>query len=114
MHDTGNPPGRWPMHAWLQAMQARISSARPSAALVANSGSAMKARAMAITSASPSVSARSASWGWLMRPQARTGTDTASRIARAAGSAAPVGVNMVGTMWLAPARVCVPPVVTLT
>ena len=62
-----------PKQPWLQAMQARISSVRPSRALIASSGSAIWARTMPIMSACPSASTFSARAGSLMRPGGEDG-----------------------------------------
>ncbi|CDG85755.1 hypothetical protein GJA_5158 [Janthinobacterium agaricidamnosum NBRC 102515 = DSM 9628] len=43
----------WPRQAWLQPMQVLISSVRPLAALLTNSGSARNGRAIDTRSASP-------------------------------------------------------------
>ena len=64
------------MHAWLQPMQARISSARPCSALVGISGSQISARVMTTMSACSFASTCSASCGWLIRPATITGTLT--------------------------------------
>ena len=65
------------MHAWLQPMQARISSASPCSALAGSSGSQISARVMPTMSAWPLASTCSPSCGWLMRPATMTGTLTA-------------------------------------
>ena len=64
------------MHAWLQPMQARISSASPCSALAGISGSQINARVMTTMSACPLASTCSPSCGWLMRPATMTGTLT--------------------------------------
>src|SRR4029079_2667741 len=60
-------------HAWLQAMHTLISSARPSLALLANSGSASIGRAIDTRSASPLARSASATSGVLMRFEASDG-----------------------------------------
>src|SRR5436190_12910591 len=62
--------------AWLQAMHTLISSARPSRALLANSGSASIGRAIDTRSASPRARIASATSGVLMRFEAMTGMRT--------------------------------------
>ncbi len=66
------------MHAWLQAMQARMSSRRPASASAGMLGSQMSALFMMTASAKPSAMMRSASCGWFTRPAANTGTETRS------------------------------------
>ncbi len=66
----------WSRHAWLQAMHVLISSARASAALRTNSGSASNGRAIDTMSASPSARTASATSGVLIRLVATTGTET--------------------------------------
>ncbi|MCY1436055.1 hypothetical protein D9M71_521700 [compost metagenome] len=73
MQEIGRPRWKWPMHAWLQAMQARTSSWRPEPALFGISGSAISARVMPHTSAWPRATICSASCGWLMRPVTNSG-----------------------------------------
>src|SRR5690606_39694394 len=65
--------------AWLQPIQVLISSALPAAALLTNSGSAKKGRAMEIISASFSAKARSATSGVLIRLVATNGIETSPR-----------------------------------
>ena len=72
MHEIGTPCWKWPMQAWLQPMQARISSTRSAEDLFAISGSQIIARVMIAMSVRPSAIAVSASWGWLMRPATMT------------------------------------------
>ena len=67
-------------------MQARISSVRPSRALVAKTGSAIWPRTTPIMSAGPSARIRSASAGSLIRPVANTGSETTSLTPAASGS----------------------------
>ena len=74
------------MQAWLQAMQARISSMRPSRALLGISGSEIIARVMPHMSAWPAASTPSAICGWLMRPATNTGKPTAVRKVPAFGA----------------------------
>ena len=74
------------MQAWLQPMQARMSSRRPRAALAGSSGSQMSARVMTHRSAWPAARIASASWGWLIRPATMTGTRTTC-LTRAANGA---------------------------
>jgi hypothetical protein len=66
--DAGDRHSRWkwPMHAWLQAMQARTLGAA-AVGLVRHCGSQISARVMPQTSAWPRAMISSASWGWLMR-----------------------------------------------
>ena len=68
----------WSRHAWLQAMQVLISSARPAAALLRNSASASSGRAIETRSASPEARISSAVSGVLIRLDAQTGTDTSA------------------------------------
>ncbi len=68
----------WSRQAWLQAMQVLISSPRPAAALVTNSGSASSGRAIETRSAPPSARIDSASSGVLIRFDAQTGTETSA------------------------------------
>ena len=86
-------------HAWLQAMHTLISSARPSRALLANSGSASIGRAIDTRSASPAARIASATSGVLMRFDAMTGILTASLSRRAANAQAARGTfcAIVGT-----------------
>ena len=70
------PPKVWSRQAWLQAMQVLISSALPCAALLTNSASARKGRAMETMSAMPSAKICSAISGVLMRLVATTGIPT--------------------------------------
>ena len=86
MHEIGYPMWKWPMHAWLHAIHARISSVRCDCALSGISGSQMSARVIAQASACPDASTISASCGWLMRPATRTGTDTCFLIFAADGA----------------------------
>ena len=74
------------MHAWLQPMQARISSVRPSAAFIGSSGSQIRARVITQASACPSSRTRSASCGWLIRPATMTGTETTAFACAASGA----------------------------
>ncbi len=62
------------MQAWLQPMQARMSSSRPAAVLAGSSGSQISARVMTHASAWPAARIASASCGWLIRPATKTGT----------------------------------------
>ena len=62
--------GKSPMQAWLQPMQARMSSWRPARALLAISGSQIMARVMPQASAWPAARMASAICGWLVRPVA--------------------------------------------
>ena len=89
----------WSRHAWLQAMQVLISSARSSAALLTKNGSASSGRAIDTRSAVPSESTCSASSGVLIRFDAQTGTDTSALSRAVAESQAPRGtwVMIVGT-----------------
>ena len=64
------------MQAWLQPMQARMSSGRSSRALLAISGSQICARVMPHMSAWPEARICSAICGWLMRPATNTGRFT--------------------------------------
>ena len=57
----------WSRQAWLQAMQVLISLLRPCAALLTNSGSARKGRAMLTMSAQPLLSTCSATSGMFRR-----------------------------------------------
>ena len=83
----------------MQAMHTLISSARPSRALLANSGSASIGRAIDTRSASPRARMASATSGVLMRFEAMTGIRTASFRWRAANVQAARGTfwAMVGT-----------------
>ena len=74
------------MQAWLQPMQARMSSARPSRAFFAMSGSQIMARVMPHMSAWPELSTCSAICGWLMRPATNTGMSTLALVAAAKGA----------------------------
>ncbi|MNE17661.1 hypothetical protein D3C80_1106500 [compost metagenome] len=74
MQEIGKPLWKWPMQAWLQAMQARTSSTWPPSVLFGICGSQIRARVMPQTSAWPRAMISSASWGWLMRPVTNTGT----------------------------------------
>ncbi len=67
-------------------MQARMSSVRPSRALLAISGSVIMARVMPHMSAWPLLSTCSAICGWLIRPATKTGLDTVALIAAASGA----------------------------
>ena len=67
-----------PMQPWLPRMQWTISSARPAAALFANSGSAISARVIATMSALPVATISSPSAGSLMPPTVKTGTSDAA------------------------------------
>ena len=75
------------MQAWLQAMQARMSSTRPPRALAGMSGSQIMARVMP-----HHVGLRrwrgcfSASCGWLMRPVTMTGSPSPAFTAAAKGA----------------------------
>ena len=79
MQEIGNPRWKWPMQAWLQPMQARMSSVCPALASPGISGSQIIARVMTHTSACPAAMMCSASCGWLIRPATSTGTCTAAR-----------------------------------
>ena len=68
----------WSRHAWLQAMQVLISSARSSSALATKAGSARNGRAIDTISACPEAMISSASSGVLIRLDAHTGTSTTS------------------------------------
>ena len=105
---------KWPMQAWLQATQARISSSRPAFALLGRSGSQISARVMPQASACPDANARSASCGWLMRPPTSTGTDTTRLTAAANGTVYAFSTVIGGTMCTDPASVAEEPAVTLT
>ena len=74
------------MQAWLQPMQARMSSMRPARALLAISGSEIIARVMPHMSAWPGGEHCSAICGWLMRPATNTGKPTARRRVPAFGA----------------------------
>jgi hypothetical protein len=60
------------MQAWLQPMQARMSSSFPASAFPAISGSQIIARVMPTMSAWPEAITFSPSCGWLMRPATNT------------------------------------------
>src|SRR5262249_48312025 len=68
----------WSRHAWLQAMQVLISSARPSAALFTKNGSASSGRAIETRSAWPEAMIDSAISGVLIRFDAQTGILTSA------------------------------------
>ena len=72
-----------PMQSWLQEMQSRSSSTRPSRALRAVSGSAICCRTIPTRSQIPSASACSAWAGSLIRPTPTTGRSVTSRSAAA-------------------------------
>ncbi len=67
------------MQAWLQPMQARMSSVCPACASAGMSGSQISALVITHASAWPAAMMCSASCGWLIRPATRTGTSTAAR-----------------------------------
>ncbi len=102
------------MHAWLQPMQARMSSRRPSAALAGSSGSQMSARVMIVMSQAPAASAFSASCGWLKRAARKIGTLTVARTRAACGRMYPVAIGDGGTMWSEPSSDADVPIITLT
>src|SRR5262249_33843334 len=102
MQEMESPSWAWPMQAWLQAMQARMSSLRPALALFGISGSQIKARVMPQISAAPAARIRSASWGWLMRPATKTGLPIACFSVAAKGARYPLAKLMGGTIWIAP------------
>ena len=79
MQEIGNPRWKWPMQAWLQPMQARMSSVCPAFASPGISGSQIIALVITQASACPAAMICSASCGWLIRPATRTGTVTAAR-----------------------------------
>ena len=74
------------MQAWLQPMQALMSSRRPASVLAGSSGSQISARVITHASACPASRIASASCGWLIRPATNTGTETTA-FARAARGA---------------------------
>ncbi len=102
------------MHAWLQPMQARMSSSRPAAVLAGSSGSQIRARVITQASACPASRIASASWGWLIRPATKTGTRTTDFARAARGAVYPLGQGVGGTMWSEPASVADVPATTLT
>ena len=73
----------WSRHAWLQAMQVLISSARPAAALSTNSASARNGRAIDTMSPSPRASTSSATAG-IVDPVGRDQRNRAPRPSAAA------------------------------
>jgi hypothetical protein len=114
MHEIGNPAWKCPMQAWLQPMQARISSSRPCAVLAGSSGSQISARVITVMSACPAARIASASCGWLIRPATITGTRTTALARAASGAVYPFGMGDGGTIWSDPARVADVPATTLT
>src|SRR5215468_12227365 len=98
MQEMEKPRWKWPMQAWLQAMQARMSSVRPASAFRAMSGSAIMARVMPQRSAWPEAITCSAVCGWLMRPATNTGFDTTDFIALAKGATYAFSTIIGGTM----------------
>ena len=102
------------MHAWLQPMQARMSSRRPCAALAGSSGSQIRARVMTHMSAWPAARIASASCGWLIRPATMTGTRTTRLDPSRSGAVYPFAMGLGGTMWSEPASVADVPATTLT
>jgi len=114
MQEIGKPAWKWPMQAWLQPMQARISSARPVAALIGRSGSQMSARVIATASACPAAMMCSASCGWFTRPATMTGTRTTCFVAAASGAVYAFAIAIDGTMWSEPPSVAELPATTLT
>ncbi len=101
------------MQAWLQAMQARMSSSLPAAVLAGISGSQIIARVMPQRSAWPEARTCSAIWGWLMRPATKTGLSTTWRTAAAKGATYAVPIAMGGTICMAPAMLAELPAITL-
>jgi hypothetical protein len=114
MHEMGNPAWKCPMQAWLQPMQARMSSSRPCAVLAGSSGSQIRARVMTQRSACPAARMASASCGWLIRPATITGTRIAALARAASGAVYAFGMGVGGTMWSEPASVAEVPATTLT
>ncbi len=92
---------KWPMQAWLHAMQARMSSSRPALALAGISGSAIIARVMPTMSAAPLARMRSASCGWLIRPATNTGVVTRALMAADSGTVFPGATIIGGAMLIA-------------
>ena len=86
MQEMATPLCECPIQAWLQAMQARMSSKRSSRAFSGMAGSEIIARVMPQRSASPDARMPSAICGWLMRPVAITGNPEASFTLRARGA----------------------------
>ena len=78
------------MQAWLQPMQVRMSSGRPSRIFRTKSSSAIIARTVPTMSASPSATICSIRAGWVMRPATSTGFDTTFFTAAAPGTATSV------------------------
>ncbi len=102
------------MQAWLQPMQARISSTWPADALAGRSGSQIRARVIATASACPAAITWSPSCGWLIRPATITGTLTTLLTLAASGAVYAAGKLMGGTMWSDPVSVAEVPATTLT
>ena len=85
------------MQPWLQAIQARIESRLPDAALFGICSSAIIARVMPHMSTSPELINWSASCGWLIRPATKTGKPVAFRMAFACGTTYPLEISIGGT-----------------